>query len=66
MNKYKRCPWMLGIILTALIMVVPAAEAQITLSKVFTPNTIGLGSVSTITFTITNGTGSPVSDLTFT
>ncbi len=30
------------------------------LSKVFTPSTIGPGRVSTITFTITNGGGSPV------
>ena len=42
------------------------AAAQPTLSKVFTPSTIGPGSVSTITFTITNGSGSPVTDLAFT
>ncbi len=40
--------------------------AQPTLSKVFTPNTIGPGSVSTITFTITNGSASPVTGLAFT
>ncbi len=32
-----------------------AANAQVSLSKVFTPSTIGPGSVSTITLTITNG-----------
>ena len=43
-----------------------AAIAQPTLSKVFTPNTIGPGNVSTITFTITNGSAAPVTDLAFT
>ncbi len=42
------------------------AHAQPTLSKVFTPDTIGPGSVSTITFTITNGSASPVTGLSFT
>ncbi|MEE8522548.1 MAG: hypothetical protein V3T72_01350 [Thermoanaerobaculia bacterium] len=41
------------------------ADAQPTLSKIFTPNTIGPGSVSTITLTITNGSASPVTDLAF-
>lgn len=43
-----------------------SAFAQPTLSKVFTPNTIGPGSVSTITFTITNGSPTPVTGLSFT
>ncbi len=41
-------------------------SAQPTISKVFTPSTIGPGSVSTITFTITNGSASPVTGLSFT
>ncbi|MEO1261231.1 MAG: T9SS type A sorting domain-containing protein [Bacteroidota bacterium] len=40
--------------------------AQPTLSKSFSANTIGPGSVSTITFTINNGSASPVTDLAFT
>ncbi len=50
----------------ALIAISAPAFAQPTLSKVFTPSTIGPGSVSTITFTITNGSISPVTDLAFT
>jgi len=42
------------------------AMAQPTLSKTFSPSTIGPGSISTITFTITNGSGAPVTDLAFT
>ncbi|MEM7584608.1 MAG: hypothetical protein AAF560_14555, partial [Acidobacteriota bacterium] len=53
-------------ILLALLFTASAAHAQPTISKVFTPNTIGPGSVSTITFTITNGAGAPVTDLAFT
>ena len=53
---------LLGLVLLS----VTTAEAQPSLSKVFTPNTIGPGSVSTITFTITNGSAAPVSDLAFT
>ncbi len=41
-------------------------QAQATLSKTFAPDTIGPGTVSTITFTITNATGSPVTGLGFT
>jgi hypothetical protein len=44
----------------------PPAAAQPTLSKVFTPSTIGPGSVSTITVTITNGSAAPVTGLAFT
>ena len=47
------------------LMLATAAFGQ-TLSKVFTPDTIGPGNVSTITFTITNNPGSPVTDLAFT
>ena len=39
---------------------------QPTISKVFLPATIGSGSVSTATFTITNGSASPVTSLAFT
>ncbi len=42
------------------------AEAQPSFSKAFAPATIGPGSTSTLTFTITNGSGSPVTDLAFT
>ena len=52
-------------LLSCLVML-PAAYAQPTISKVFTPNTIGPGSTSTITITITNGSGLPVTDLAFT
>ncbi len=40
-------------------------QAQPTLSKSFNPTTIGPGSVATATFTITNGGGSPVSEIGF-
>ncbi len=42
-----------------------AALAQPTLTKVFTPSTIGPGSVSTATFTITNGSASLITGLAF-
>ena len=48
------------------ILSAAAAHAQPTFSKVFTPNIIGPGSVSTITFTITNGGALPVTGLSFT
>ncbi len=41
------------------------AVAQPSFGKVFTPNSIGVGNVSTLVFTITNVTGSPVDDLDF-
>lgn len=40
--------------------------AQPSFSKTFSPNTIGPGSTSTLIFTITNGSGSPITSLTFT
>ena len=52
--------------LLAATVAVSGANAQPTFSKVFTPSAIGPGSVSTITFTLTNGTGSPVTGLGFT
>ena len=52
--------------LLAVTVAVSAANAQPTFTKVFSPSTIGPGSVSTLTFTITNGTGAPVTDLAFT
>ena len=52
--------------LLAATVAVSAANAQPTFTKVFSPSTIGPGSVSTLTFTITNGTGAPVTDLAFT
>ena len=48
------------------VLVAAPAVAQPTLSKVFTPSTIGPGGVSTTTFTITNGSASPVTSLAFT
>lgn len=44
----------------------PVAHAQPTFTKAFAPDTIGPGCVSTLTFTITNASGSPVTDLAFT
>ncbi len=42
------------------------ANAQPTFTKVFAPDTIGPGGVSMLTFTITNGSVAPVTDLDFT
>ncbi len=53
----------LALLLT--LAVVPA-QAQPSFSKVFSPDTIGPGSVSTLTFTIDNFGGGPVTDLAFT
>ena len=50
----------------AILATASAAHAQPTFSKVFTPSTIGPGSVSTITFTITNGSPTPVTAMAFT
>ena len=55
-----------NVFLLAATVAVSAANAQPTFTKVFSPSTIGPGSVSTLTFTITNGTGAPVTDLAFT
>ena len=52
--------------LLAATVAVSAANAQPTFTKVFTPDTIGPGSVSTLTFTITNGSATPVTELAFT
>ena len=42
------------------------AEAQPTFSTAFSPDTIGPGGSSVLTYTITNGSGAPVTDLDFT
>lgn len=55
----------LGMLLALLTLSGPAL-AQPTFSKAFAPSTIGPGSTSTLTFTITNADGSPVTDLAFT
>ncbi len=48
------------------LMSATQAFAMPTFNKVFTPNTIGPGSVSTLTFTIDNsGTGTPATELSF-
>lgn len=49
------------------VLVSPAyAQSPPSFSKVFTPSTIGPGSVSTLTFQITNGAASPATLLAFT
>ena len=47
------------------LLIACAAWAQPTWDKVFSPDTIGPGSVSTLTFSITNGDPAPVTDLAF-
>lgn len=54
-----------ALLLLSLVAATPAM-AQPTFSKVFTPDTIGPGSVSTLTFTIDNTGGGPLTDLAFT
>ena len=58
--------WIIFVQALLVLTFASAAHAQPTLSKVFTPSTIGPGSVSTITFTITNSTGTTVTGLAFT
>ena len=41
------------------------AQSPLTFSKAFSPSTIGPGGVSTLTFTITNNTAQPASEVTF-
>ena len=55
-------------VLLAAVVLAPAAGAQTPLSfaKSFSPDTIGPGSVSTLTFTITNNTSSGARSLAFT
>jgi hypothetical protein len=55
-----------AIYLLACLFGATSAMAQPSLSKVFIPNNISSGSHSEITFTITNGSASPVTDLSFT
>ncbi|WP_425050250.1 hypothetical protein [Psychromarinibacter sp. S121] len=58
--------------LSALVLCLAAAvsaqtaAAQPTLATEFSPDEIGAGGTSTLTYTITNGSGSPVTDLAFT
>ncbi len=58
--------WLWLSILFSVIILPMAAEAQPTFGKAFGPDTIGPGSVSTLTFTITNATGTPVQNMGFT
>lgn len=51
---------------TAVLPPEPNGNGAPDFSKVFTPNTIGSGSVSTLVFTIDNITPDPVSDIAFT
>jgi len=63
----KRKHYLFNWLMMMLIMLLsPLVMADPSLSKVFTPNVIGPGSVSTITFSITNSDNSPVTDLAFT
>ena len=53
--------------LSALTAAVATAQTTLpTFGKAFSPSTIGPGSTSTLTFTITNPSSSPVGDLSFT
>ena len=53
--------------LGVIILLTLSASAQTpTFSKAFSPSTIGPGNVSTLTFTITNDTGAPLTELAFT
>lgn len=52
-------------LLLILLVCSGSALAQPTISKVFTPDTIGPGNIASATFTITNSSGSPVTDLAF-
>ncbi len=53
-------------IILATLALATAAHAQPAFTKAYAPDTIGPGSVSTLTFTITNGGATPVTDLEFT
>ncbi len=57
---------MIAFLSVAAALSVTAAQAQPSLSKGFNSTTIGPGNISTITFTITNGSASPVTGLAFT
>ena len=46
--------------------IVPFVSANVTFTMVFTPDTIGPGSVSTLAYTITNAYTTPVTDIAFT
>ena len=53
--------------LMALMVALPrAAEAQPAFSKIFSPDTMGPGGTSTLTFTINNGGGGNLDSLAFT
>ena len=68
-SKHRRYDFLAALLLVfAWVSIPPAAagETYPTFSKVFAPNTIGPGSVSTITFTIDNDSATPVTDLAFT
>ena len=52
-------------LLWALLLIASNLYAQPNFSAAFSPSTIGPGSSSYLTFTITNGTGSPVENLAF-
>jgi len=60
--RYTLCSFLLSL---GLVAAAPAQGVPPTFSKSFTPSTIGSGSISTLTFTITNVEAVPVTDLAF-
>ncbi len=59
-------PTLVAALVLSLALAATPAQAQPSFSKVFTPDTLASGSVSTLIFTITNGSGVPVTNLAFT
>ncbi|PTW62978.1 putative repeat protein (TIGR01451 family) [Breoghania corrubedonensis] len=62
----KRVLAAIGLLLAATIATAHTADAQPTFSAQFSPSTIAAGAESRLIFTITNGSGSPVTAMTFT
>ena len=61
----KSLPKLLFLVVLSLLVFAGSAYAQPSFSKSFSPSQMGPGSVSSLFFTITNGSGSPVTDLAF-
>ncbi|MBR9651489.1 autotransporter outer membrane beta-barrel domain-containing protein [Thalassovita aquimarina] len=57
---------LIGSIVVAFVLQAAAAQAQPTWTLTFSPSTIGVNGTSVATFTITNGSGTPVTSLAFT
>ncbi len=60
-SKFIKASFFLLCIVTA-----ESAYAQATLSKVFSPNNVGPGNVSTLTFTISNSSSNPITGISYT